>query len=214
VLAGRNLAAIGDGSADNWELFQFASAQLVDLNTWDLSERLRGRFGSNALMPDAWPEGSRFVLLNVLPKQLDLAMHHKGLERHYRIGPAKRGYDDPSFKHYIETFRGNALRPYAPCHLRLSTGLTGDLSFTWTRRTRVAGDEWAGNDVALGEEKELYQVQAKSNGVVVREEVTSNASWTYPLEEQASDTFIGHKTLHVAQVSAVYGPGVFSAITV
>ena len=42
LLSGENLAAIGDGSAGNWELFQFKTAELVDKDTYDLSVRLRG----------------------------------------------------------------------------------------------------------------------------------------------------------------------------
>ena len=43
LLSGANLAVIGDGSAQNWEVFQFAQADIVDENTFDLSVRLRGQ---------------------------------------------------------------------------------------------------------------------------------------------------------------------------
>jgi hypothetical protein len=212
VLAGQNFAAIGDGTSGNWELFQFASAQLVGHNTWDLSQRLRGRLGTEALMPDVWPAGSKFVLLNTLPNQLDLSQQHRGLERHYRIGPAKRGYDDPSYQHHVEVFQGNALRPYAPCHLVSSIDQSGDLHLRWTRRTRIAGDDWIGNDVPLGEEQELYHIQAKANGVVVREEIVAQPSWAYSSVAQSSDNFVGETALYVAQVSAIYGPGAFAFV--
>ena len=69
LLAGGNLAAIGDGSVNNWEIFQFQQADLVAPDTYDLSLRLRGQFGTDALVPDNWPVGSTFVLLNGVPNQ-------------------------------------------------------------------------------------------------------------------------------------------------
>ena len=51
LLAGANLAAIGGGSQDNWEIFQFQSADLVAPGRYDLSGRLRCQLGSDALMP-------------------------------------------------------------------------------------------------------------------------------------------------------------------
>ncbi|WP_457645888.1 baseplate multidomain protein megatron, partial [Profundibacter sp.] len=86
VLNGANLAAIGDGSDANWEVFQFAEAVLVAEDTYDLSLRLRGQAGSDGIMPAEWPAGSQFVLLNGVPEQIDLALSERGLSRHYRIG--------------------------------------------------------------------------------------------------------------------------------
>ena len=64
LLSGANLAAIGDGTADNWEVFQFSTAELIAPLTYLLSDRIRGQVGSDGLMPDVWPAGSQFVLLN------------------------------------------------------------------------------------------------------------------------------------------------------
>ena len=63
LLAGANLAAIGDGSPDNWEIFQFQSADLMASGRYELSGRLRGQLGSDALMPAHWPAGSHFFCL-------------------------------------------------------------------------------------------------------------------------------------------------------
>ena len=43
LLSGANLAAIGDGSSDNWEIFQFQSADLMASGRYELSGRLRGQ---------------------------------------------------------------------------------------------------------------------------------------------------------------------------
>ena len=51
LLSGANTAAIGDGSPDNWEVFQFAQAELVAPKTYHLTGRLRGQAGTNGVMP-------------------------------------------------------------------------------------------------------------------------------------------------------------------
>jgi len=95
VLNGANLAAIGDGSADGWELFQFAGAELVGTNTWEVSQRLRGQCGTEVAMPTFWPAGSVVVLMTAAVAQIDLSPGARGLERTWRIGAADRGFDDP-----------------------------------------------------------------------------------------------------------------------
>ncbi|MEM9581407.1 MAG: glycoside hydrolase TIM-barrel-like domain-containing protein, partial [Pseudomonadota bacterium] len=134
LLVGGNLLAIGDGSASNWELLQFQSAELVAPQTYDVRLRLRGRFGTDGLMPDAWPIGSKIVAMNGLPGQINVPEGQLGAERYYRIGPAVRTYDDPSYELRNLSFTGVGLRPYAPVHLR-PTWQGGDLSVTWVRRT-------------------------------------------------------------------------------
>ena len=119
------LLAIGDGSAEGWELLQFATATPVLSNTWDLSLRLRGQLGTDALIPEVWPAGSTVVLLDEAPEQIALAASARGLARHYRIGSARRGYDDPSYVHEVLAFRGAGLRPLSPCHLRAGRGGAG-----------------------------------------------------------------------------------------
>ena len=92
VLNGANLAAIGDGSVANWEVFQFETAVLVGDNTYELSARLRGQLGTDAMMPDIWPAGSEFVLLNGAQPQIALGLHRRGV-RHLRVAAQRRAQD-------------------------------------------------------------------------------------------------------------------------
>lgn len=209
LLAGGNLAAIGDGSPDNWEIFQFQRAELVAPDTYELSLRVRGKFGTDALMPEAWPVGSSFVLLNGVPNQISLRSADRGVERHYRIGPAQRGYDDPSYELQIESFDGAGLRPYAPAHL--TAKLVGsDLDIAWVRRTRIEGDDWGWGDVPLGEEREQYHLQILIAGVAVRETVLDVPSFTYEQSMRAADGATGAYEIRVAQVSERFGPGLYT----
>jgi len=214
VLNGANLAAIGDGSGDNWEVFQFAEAVLVAEDTYDLSLRLRGQAGSDGIMPAEWPAGSQFVLLNGVPEQIDLALSERGLSRHYRIGPAARNYDDPSYLHMQAAFQGIGLRPYAPCHLR-SLGVVGsDVSVSWIRRTRLDGDSWEGVEVPLGETVERYLLRVKSGNTILREVFRSVPDWTYAAADQVADGVSAPFTIEVAQISDSFGPGPFESVQI
>lgn len=214
VLNGANLVAIGDGTAGQWELFQFRDAQLIGPDRYWLSGRLRGQLGSDALMPDLWPEGSWVVLMNGVPEQIALTTAQRRIARHFRIGPALRSVDDPSYVERVEAFDGNGLRPYAPVHLRATRDVGGALDLTWIRRTRVDGDSWEGTDVPLGEEQEAYLVRVFQAGALLREVEVMTPSWSYGSAEQATDGAAGDLRFDVAQISARYGPGLFGSLTV
>ncbi len=211
VLNGANLAAIGDGSSGRWELFQFRGADLIATNTYLLSGRLRGQAGSDGVMPETWPKGSWFVLLDDKPKQISLRANQRRIARHYRIGPARRGYDDPSYVHKVEAFDGNGLRPYAPCHLK-SWSVSDGRRISWIRRSRIDGDGWDLREIPLGEEREEYLVRVIGDGRVLREASIAETRWTYPEAQLEADRDSGPLRIEVAQVSARYGPGPFAGL--
>jgi hypothetical protein len=200
------MAAIGDGTADNWEVFQFSAAELVAPNTYWLTNRLRGQAGTDALMPPVWPVGSQFVLLNGVPSQLAISPNLRRIVQNYRIGPAQRGYDDPSYIHRTEAFDGNGLRPLSPCHLR-GTITQGGIKLDWIRRTRIDGNDWDTVEVPLGEESEQYLVRVYQNGQVLREAQTTSPTWHYDQNMLTSDGVTGSVLVSVAQISASYGVG-------
>ncbi len=213
LLNGFNLAAIGDGTPGNWEVFQFASADLQEPGVYALSGRLRGQLGTDAVMPDVWPTGSTFVLLDERVYQTDLLRTDRRVARHYRIGPGTRGYEDPSYIHMVEAFDGIGLRTYAPAHLRVDRSSSGD-AFHWIRRTRLDGDDWSGLEVPVGEESESYLIRVRANGALVRETVSTTPDWHYSATMQVNDDLTGPYQLEVAQVSAVFGAGVSATLAV
>ena len=212
VLAGANVAAIGDGVSDAWEVFQFADATLVAPYTYDLRMRLRGQAGSDGVMPEDWPVGSRFVLLNGAVSQIELAATSRGLEQHFRYGPAARALDDPTYRYRVQAFRGVGLRPYAVAHLRVVSDGAGGLSFAWIRRTRVDGDPWADAEVPLGEAAEAYVVRVRQGAVVRREVTVSLPTWTYTAGMRAADALVGAYVVEAAQVSDRFGVGPFKGL--
>ncbi|KFE36329.1 baseplate multidomain protein megatron [Thioclava atlantica] len=209
VLAGLNAMAIGDGSSDNWEVFQFARAEPVGTGIWDLSLRLRGQLGTDALMPPVWPEGSVVVLLDGSPEQIALPPAARNQARHYRIGSAARPYDDPSYRHTVQAFSGNGLRPLSPCHLRVRPDAEG-WQIRWVRRTRIGGDDWEAMDVALGEASERYLLRILEGQAIRREIVTSAPEWHYSQTAKIADGLPGAFSVEVAQISDIYGPGLYA----
>lgn len=213
LLDGANLAAISTGS--DWELFQFADATLIEPGVWRLSGLLRGQFGTEPLIADAWAPGALVVLLDGAPTQLDLPASARGVARRWRIGPAALAYDDPVYVESTQAFRGNGLRPYAPVFLRAERAAPGaDLAVSWRRRTRLGGDSWDGAEVALSEEAESWLIRIRAGASVVREVTQSGAGFAYTPAMQASDGVVGAFSVEVAQVSASYGPGLFAQVAV
>ncbi|WP_372572921.1 baseplate multidomain protein megatron [Ruegeria jejuensis] len=211
LLNGANLAAIGDGSSGRWELLQFSEAELIAPETYLLRNRLRGQLGSDALMPEVWPDGSVFVLLDRTVTQLGLSSSARRIARHFRIGPAARGYDDPAYLHRVEAFDGNGLRPYAPVHLRVEA-TSGGHRVSWIRRTRIDGDSWDAPEVPLGEESETYLLRVTREGALLREVTLRAPEWTYTEAMQVQDGAESGVRIEVAQVSARFGPGLFASM--
>lgn len=214
VLNGANVLALGAGSTGPWEVLQYREARLVEPDLWELDGLLRGQAGSDAVMPDLWPVGSRAVLLDGVPRQIPLAEDARGLARHYRIGPAARGIEDASYSHMQLAFDGVGLRPYRPCHLRAVWA--GDrLDLTWVRRTREGGDSWASYEVPLGEARELYLIRVRDGTGAVRREVTQSVpEWSYSAGQRAADGVALPCTIEVAQLSDRFGTGPFERIEI
>jgi hypothetical protein len=211
VLNGANAVAIGDGAGE-WEIFQFARAELLDQKLWGLSRLLRGQCGTDGLMPPAWPAGSRVVLLDAGAVQFPLAPSMIGVSRVLRFGPARRPPDDPSFRQVPRTFRGVGLRPYKPAQLKARRRNAKGIDLTWIRRTRVDGDRWDMLDAPLGEATERYSVRVVSGGVVRRHVEVSVPFWRYADEARAADDVTGGFSVEVAQISDRFGPGLNARI--
>lgn len=209
LLNGANLMAIGSGSGADWELFQFREAELIGTDTWALSGRLRGQLGTDGIMPAVWPAGSQVVLIDGVPEQIDLAAATRRYARHYRIGPAQRGPDDPSYTHVVAGFDGVGLRPYAPCHLT-AVPVGDGLDLGWIRRTRIEGDGWDLEDVPLGEDSERYRLRIRAGDTVLREANVESQGWFYNATDRMADLAAGADAWDVAQISERYGPGPFA----
>lgn len=175
-------------------------------------ERLRGQLGSDALMPKVWPVGSYFVLLNGNPEQIKLSPAARDLSQHFRLGPAQRPMADPSYIHLREAFSGNGLRPYMPCHMLAKITEKG-VRVSWIRRSRIDADSWQRAEVPLGEESELYTVRLVRGGEIVHEDTVTQPLWLSRENEVSAEVLTSPMLeVHVAQVSALFGPGPFARL--
>ncbi len=213
LLAGANTIVIGNGSVDQWEVFQFQTATPIYDGGYLLSGLLRGQAGSHGIMPDLWYAGAKVALMNGVPDQLTLPTSTRGNERHFRFGPAQEPITDTSYRYVTHTFAGNGLRPYPVVHLKAQL-VGGDLTMSWIRCSRIDGDIWADDEIPLGENSEVYKVRVTQGGSVRRELTVSAQNWTYSAAERAEDVGTSDYQVEVAQVSDRYGVGPYTTLTV
>ena len=213
LLSGRNAAAIGNPETNSWEVFQFRDAELISDDTWALSMRLRGQRGTDGMVPQSWPMGSTVVLLDDALEQVPGASTWRGVERRYRMGPARKAVDHASYVETTHTCLGMGLRPYRPVHIK-STNVGGDIAVAWVRQTRIDGDLWSDFDVPLGEASERYAVRVVKDGVTLRDATVAAPNWIYTAANQASDGVIAPYEIEIAQVSDRFGPGLYGKVTI
>lgn len=212
LLNGANYAAIENGDGE-WELIQFQIAALVGPATYDLSVLLRGMNGTERAMRNPVAAGARFVLVNSAVTQMNLRPDEVGLALNYKYGPTSESLDEPSYGNASHAFLGLGLRPLSPVHLQgRRNPANGDWTFQWTRRTRIGGDSWAGLEVPLAEERELYRLEILDapGGDVLRGIDTTEPAFLYMASMQTADFGAAqwNVSIRVAQVSPVYGPGI------
>ncbi|MCP9626150.1 glycoside hydrolase/phage tail family protein [Rhodopseudomonas palustris] len=206
VLAGGNAAAV-QNEAGEWEVLQFANAELIDGHTYLLSRLLRGQAGTEPAMRDPLPAGAPFVLLDrnlvVLARGRDALGRPKAL----RVVAAGRSHDDPSAVALSVTPGPAALRPLAPVHLAARRRADG-VAISWIRRSRIDADSWDG-EVPLGEDAEAYTLQILSGAAVVRTITCGAPQALYAAADELADFGAAQPSLHlrVAQLSAAVGAG-------
>lgn len=211
LFSGGNAAAIGCSEGGGWEIFQFRDARPVGDGVWALSMRLRGQNGTEWASRSSWVEGSRVVLLDETIGQLAAGREILGLSRHYRIGPAALPMTDARYTYFVHATTGEALKPFAPVHLRIRKRMQG-CAITWIRRSRFEQATWDFADVPLGELREAYVVRLTSvDGRTVWErEVTTPMVSLTAAEVALLEREGPLASVSVAQLSDEVGPGHFA----
>ena len=177
-----------------WEVFQAANAELIAPSTYRLSRLLRGQDGSDADMQGIIPSGARVTWLGAGWRDLPLPESAIGETVLINARAAEREGD--TLHH---PYKATYLRPLSPVHIKISEE-NGQTQISWTRRTRISGDSWAGLDVPLGEEVERYRVQLWSDGVVIAEHETSVPMLMLPSLENV-------ESVSISQGSRAFGWG-------
>ena len=142
-------------------MLQYQTATLTGQNSYQLSKLLRGQLGTEGAMRNPVPTGARVVVLdaNTLTP-LDTILDNRTLAQDLRYGPSLYPVTDAS---YVETTMQGApvgLRPFSVSQIAGTRDpASGDVTFTWVRRTRFAGDGWDPASVPLNEDEEAYDLE-------------------------------------------------------
>ena len=118
------------------------------------------------------------VTIDQAPPQISVSPIKMGIERHFRIGPAAKPFDDPIFQSSSQVFLNNVLRPYRPCHIEIRIK-PEVIEFTWLRRGRVDADLWQEGEIPLAEAAERYRVRILAQSVVLCEAYPERPVWNY-----------------------------------
>jgi hypothetical protein len=211
VLAGAGAIAVKNAASGQWEILQFQNAELLGAQTYKLSKLLRGQLGTEGAMANPFPIGSRVLALDTAALAvLQMSIDQRGLAQTLRYGPASKLNSDPNYVEQSFTFAGIGLRPYSVSHIEGNRVLPAtDVTFTWVRRTRFAGDSWEPADVPLNEDFEAYDVEVVNGAAIARTVRVDSPTWTYDAASQVADFGSAQSgyTLNVYQISALFGRG-------
>lgn len=215
LLAGRNTVAIGGGASDQWEVFQFLTAVLIVPGTYRISNFLRGQAGTDALVNETWPAGSKIVVVNDALSQVPLPPELLGRDIHYRLVPASQDIFSDIAQKGTFSPKGIGLRPYSVCHFFCDCVGGSTHAFSWTRRTRVLGDSWEGMDVPLGEDREQYLFRILTEDrTVLYQTLSERPFFNLSLSDRAEIGLTGPYIADVSQISQAFGPGPSKTIRV
>jgi hypothetical protein len=201
LLEGAQAALIGD------EVVYFRDAVLNANGLYTLRGFLRGRRGAEGAM-SAHKIGDRFVLLTPSTvKRIPQVTADIGKTRLYKMvtsGASLSGAIAQSFKN-----EGAGLKPYAPVQVGGGRDAAGNLTITWTRRTRISGEWRNGVEVPLGEDLERYEVDILNGSTVVRTLSATTPTVQYSAADQVTDFGSPQSSVSIrlCMMSAVVGRG-------
>lgn len=206
VLSGMNRMAVehDDGA---WEIVGFANAELDGAATYNLSNLLRARDGTDHTLITAASAGNRVMLLNRAVARAPVSSGDLADDISLRAYAGR--HDTLGVNLTVNLNTGPAL-PLAPAALyAFRQSGASDIEVTWKRRTRLKGDGWSLSNVPLDYTPELYRVSIKNGQETVRRVDVNNSSFVYTAAMQSAD-FGGpaeNFDFTVQQVSAALGPG-------
>jgi hypothetical protein len=215
LFQGGNAVAIENADGE-WEIVQFATAELTAEREYLLTDLLRGQLGSEGAMRDPVATGARVVVLNAALSQAQMGFADIGNLYNWRFGPAGLPIGDATYQTVSHAFAGVGLRPYSPVHVRGAREANDDITIVWTRRTRISGDAgWEVAEVPLGETAESYAIDILDGMDVVRTLSAATPSATYTAAEQTADfgDLASQPDVVAYQLSPEYGRGEGRAAT-
>ncbi|MFC3119903.1 hypothetical protein ACFOHS_22575 [Jhaorihella thermophila] len=171
-----------------WEILQARDAMLVAPGRYRLTTLLRGQRGTEHAIGNPAPAGARVVVLDGAVTELPFTVGEIGLPWNLAVGPATRPVSDTTYTILSVTPVGASLRPFAPVHLAARAEASGDITLTWTRRSRdPAADSWEAAEVPLLDQPEAWEIDILHGATVKRTLAAGTASVTYSTADQVAD---------------------------
>ncbi len=202
-----NVLAIKAG--DDWEYIRFADRALVSAGIYTLSTLLRGLRGTERFT-GLHAAGDKVVLIRTAGlRRLPGTVGEIGLNRYWKALTFGQNPDTAAV--LIAANDAVGLLPFSPAHFRGDRNSSGDILFTWARRTRkqVRYGGPGGTLAPLGEDSESYQIDIYDSGTVVRTISATSESATYTAAQQTTDfggaLGYGNCDAEVFQISATVG---------
>lgn len=205
VLEGKNMLVVGS------EVLQFKTATIASADTYEHSELLRGRRGteteisSHTYAGDVFAVDSEtFTLIELHPADIGRELYFKALTP---------GLDISDATEYTHTFEGRIQQPLAPCQVKGTRDASNNLTVEWTRRTRSTVRLMGIKAVPLGEDSGNYDIEILSQSApytVTRIIRATTNSATYTAAQQTTDgKTLGDKVnVRIYQRSDIAGRGI------
>ncbi|MBK7424508.1 MAG: hypothetical protein IPJ48_16305 [Propionivibrio sp.] len=204
---GANLFAYGEPG--RWEIIGARTVTLQGDGTYNLTNLLRGRYGTE------WAMTSHAVYDDVILLDGSLAFTAQptatlGAAREWTV--LGNGDSDVSQNQQTFTYAGENLECLSPVHVSAIQAASGDWAISWVRRTRINGEWLDYVDVSLGETAESYVIDIYDDSAyttIIRTITASTQTATYNLAQQTIDWGSGVSDIYfrVSQVSDLVGTG-------
>jgi hypothetical protein len=170
-----------------WERARFVSASLIDTDTYRVSVMLRAQKGSESLAYAHIP-GERLIVLAQDGGLINANLGLSAVGTHYwkAVAPGRNITTTPSVSAPFTSVR---TRPLSPNHLRAVRDVAGNVTFSWSPRTRF-GTNWGEAVFPNSELVESYRVEIfpyLTYSGAVRTQTVSVRELAYSSAQQTSD---------------------------
>ncbi|MDB5553091.1 MAG: transfer agent orfg15, like protein, partial [Rhizobium sp.] len=183
LLNGANRAALKAANGE-WEIIGFRNAEEITENQWELSGLLRGLSGTEDAMAAGAAAVAPFVILDEGVRSLGLDADEAGLVLNWLAEAAGSGGGSVGPVSFAGGIRAET--PLSPVHLAaVRTGI--GIQLNWVRRSRIDADGWEGDEIALDEDGEAYQVEILDGGVPIRVISAGAPSFLYTSAMEIAD---------------------------
>ncbi|MDG2043372.1 MAG: glycoside hydrolase/phage tail family protein [Maricaulis sp.] len=209
VLNGGNALAVEQADGE-WEVLQYAQAELIAPRRYRLRDLLRGQRGTSST--GIAQTGARVVLLEAGWREqaggLALQSHEHGVDLECRVVSASGDPHGSGAAVTTLVSRQVWRRPYAPVHVRAHR-VGANVEISWVRCGRIGSDDWAASEIPLAEDDERYSVDLWVNDASAFKTVTSQPKCSLSDAELLSvyGEIPASITVHIAQLSQQIGAG-------